>query len=69
MGSDKNYESNAMRNRGLFTEQFCFERLELVFGKLHVYANVDIFESKGKKAGEIDVLVFFGNRAVILTAR
>jgi hypothetical protein len=66
---DKAYASTAMQNRGRFTEAFCRDRLELVFGKSRVYANVDIFESKAKKVGEIDVLVFFGDRAVIVQAK
>lgn len=69
MGADQKYKNIAMRNRGKFTEEFCRERLELVFGMTHVHSNVDIFESTGKKAGEIDVLVLFGDRAIILQAK
>lgn len=69
MGADKKYCSTAMRNRGVFTEVFSKQRLESVFGKNNVFANVDILESKGKKAGEIDVLVLFGNRAIVLQAK
>lgn len=69
MGADKKYCATAMRNRGVFTETFSKQRLESVFGKSNVYANVDIIESKGKKAGEIDVLVLFGDRAIILQAK
>jgi hypothetical protein len=47
----------AMLHRGRFTEQFSQERLEHVFGEKHVHANLDIYESKYKKACEIDVLV------------
>ncbi len=69
MGADKVYVSAAMRHRGLFTEEFAAERLALIFGSDKVYSNVDIFESKGKKVGEIDVLVLFGNRAIVLQAK
>jgi hypothetical protein len=69
MGADKTYVTQAMQHRGQFTENFARKRLERVFGKEHVYANIDIFESKGKKAGEIDVLVVFGNRLIILQAK
>lgn len=69
MAVDKPYASTAMQNRGRFTEFFCRDRLELVFGKARVHANVDIFESKSKKVGEIDVLVLFGDRAVIIQAK
>nr|VFK31850.1 MAG: Nuclease-related domain-containing protein [Candidatus Kentron sp. MB]VFK34827.1 MAG: Nuclease-related domain-containing protein [Candidatus Kentron sp. MB]VFK76967.1 MAG: Nuclease-related domain-containing protein [Candidatus Kentron sp. MB] len=69
MGADKSYASTAMEHRGLFTEQFSLECLARVFGKERVYPNIDIFESKGRKAGEIDVLVLFGNRAIVLQAK
>lgn len=69
MGADKGYVSTAMRHRGLFTEEFAAERLALVFGKDKVFSNVDIFESKSNKVGEIDVLVLFGNRAIVLQAK
>lgn len=69
MGADKSYVNIAMRHRGLFTEEFAAERLALVFGKDKVYSNVDIFESKRKKVGEIDVLVLFGDRAIVLQAK
>lgn len=69
MGADQEYVATAMRNRGRFTEEFAKERLERVFGKSHVFANVDIFETKGKKLGEIDVLVVFANRAIVLQAK
>lgn len=69
MGTDKSYASTAMQHRGLFTEEFSVECLVRVFGKENVYSNIDIFESKGKKVGEIDVLVLFGNRAILLQAK
>ena len=69
MSSDRNYFNTAMIHRGRFTEEFSRERLELVFGKSNVHANVDIYEGKDKKVGEIDVLVLFGNRAIVLQAK
>ena len=69
MCGDAAYLSTAMSHRGQFTEEFSRERLELVFGKNNVHANVDIYESKGKRLGEIDVLVLFGNRAIVLQAK
>jgi hypothetical protein len=69
MAADRPYAPTALQNRGRFTEAFCRDRLEAVFGKDRVYANVDIFESKAKKAGEIDVLVLFGNRAIVVQAK
>ncbi|MFW7340707.1 SEC-C metal-binding domain-containing protein [Pollutimonas sp. H1-120] len=69
MGADKAYISTAMRNRGAFVEQFAVERLQQVFGAENVFANIDIYESKGTKLSEIDVLVLFGNRALVLQAK
>ena len=69
MAADRNYAPNAAQNRGSFTEAFCRERLELVFGRDRVHSNVDIFESKAQKVGEIDVLVLFGDRAIIVQAK
>lgn len=69
MGADKAYVNTAMRHRGLFTEEFSVERLSLVFGRDKVYSNVDIFANNGNKIGEIDVLVLFGNRAIVLQAK
>ncbi|MGZ0077509.1 SEC-C metal-binding domain-containing protein [Methylomonas sp. YC3] len=69
MGADKAYASTAMHNRGVFTEQFAVERLRQVFGTENVLANIDIYESKDTKLAEIDVLVLFGNRALVLQAK
>jgi hypothetical protein len=69
MNSDKLYRDTALTNRGRFCEDFARERLESVFGKGNVYSNVDIYESKDKKTGEIDVLVLFGNRAIVVQTK
>lgn len=69
MGADETYVSVSMGNRGHFTEDFSRERLERVFGNDNVFANVDVVDPKGNKAGEIDVLVVFGNRAIVLQAK
>lgn len=69
MGADKAYVSTAMKHRGLFTEQFAVERLTQVFGVGNVLSNIDIFGSDGNKRGEIDVLVLFGDRALVLQAK
>jgi hypothetical protein len=69
MGADKAYAPTALKHRGLFTEEFARERLEAIFGKKNVYPNVIIVESKGKTLGEIDVLVIFGDRAIVLQAK
>lgn len=69
LGADKEYAAAAAENRGKFTEVFCRERLELVFGESNVYPNVRIVESKRRIRGEIDVLVVFGNRAIVVQAK
>lgn len=69
MGADKAYFSTAMKHRGLFTEQLAIERLAKVFGADNVLCNIDIFGSKSNKLGEIDVLVLFGDRALVLQAK
>lgn len=69
MCSDSEYRDLAMRHRGQFTETFAHERLKRVFGDTRVHLNVDIHQHKGKKVGEIDVLVLFGNRAIVLQAK
>lgn len=69
MAADKGYADTAMQHRGDYTEDFSRVRLELVFGKNAVHPNVEIKNPKGEKLGEIDVLVLFGNRAVVLQAK
>lgn len=66
---DKKYQPIAMQHRGEFTEEFSAERLKLVFGDNRVFLNIDVYDSKKNKAGEIDVLVVFANRAIILQAK
>ena len=69
MCDDKTYTETAFRNRGNFTEAFSAERLTSVFGRHCVFRNVEILESKSKVSGEIDVLVIFGNRAIVVQAK
>ena len=69
MGGDNAYKAEAMANRGIFTEEFSAKRLERVFGADKIYRNVDIWESKGKKSGEIDVLVLYADRAIVVQAK
>jgi len=65
---DKAYQSTALEHRGEFTEQFCAARLRHVFGGSHVFENVELVKGK-EKVGEIDTLVLFGQRAVIVQAK
>lgn len=69
MAQDKAYLPTLTKNRGDFTENFVAERLGLVFGIEHVHLNVDIFETKAAKVSDIDVLVVWGNRVVVVQAK
>ncbi|WP_373543973.1 SEC-C metal-binding domain-containing protein [Chamaesiphon sp.] len=63
------YKDIATKHRGEFTEKFSAERLKLVFGEDRVFENINIVDSRGKTVGEIDVLVVFANRAIVLQAK
>lgn len=67
--NDRRYRDTASANRGFFTEEFTAERLRAVFGAENVFCNVDIWESKAKKSGEIDVLVLFAGHALVVQAK
>jgi hypothetical protein len=69
MYQDEAYRPILSKNRGDFTESFVADRLSLVFGTKHVHASVDIFETKAAKVSDIDVLVVWGNRVVIVQAK
>lgn len=69
MGADESYCDSAMDNRGKFTETFATSRLRSVFGDDNVHSNVSIRRKKGEIEGEIDVLVLFGNRAIVVQAK
>lgn len=69
MSADNSYVTAAMKNRGSFTEDISRECLERVFGKKYVFTNVEVVDAKDNKAGEFDVLVVFGNRAIVLQAK
>jgi hypothetical protein len=68
MQNDKSYRSHRDRHRGEFTENFVAERLEAVFGGDRVFTNIDIWQGKTKVA-EIDVLVLWADRAIIVQAK
>ena len=71
MAADKAYAATAMTNRGLFTEEFTADRLDKVFRSANVLRNVGILETKArkKKISEIDALVLFGDRAIVVQAK
>ncbi len=69
MQQDRDYKNAAAKNRGRFTERLSANRLASVFGTAHVHQNVTLYDKRGKTAGEIDVLVTLGDRAIVLQAK
>jgi hypothetical protein len=69
MVQDASYKDTALRHRGAFTEEFSAQCLARVFGEKHTYSNVMIEENTATTAGEIDNLVLFGNRAIVVQAK
>tara|TARA_B110000971_G_C20023070_1_gene507372 strand:+ start:724 stop:2112 length:1389 start_codon:yes stop_codon:yes gene_type:complete len=70
MQNDKVYKNTASINRGHFAEQKSYEMLCRVFGKKNVHKNVKILsESKKDTLAEIDVLVVFAGRLIVLEAK
>ena len=69
MWEDLEYRSTALRHRGEFAETFSAERLARVFGSNNIFRNVVIRKSRRRILGEIDVLVLFGDRAIIVQAK
>lgn len=68
MQQDKAYLPQRDRHRGEFSENFVAERLAAVFGADRVLTNVDIWQGKTRVA-EIDVLVLWADRAIIVQAK
>ena len=69
MTADKDYEAAAFKHKGDFAEAISHERLKHVFGDKNVYPNVKIIGPRGITRGEIDVLVLYGDIAVIVQAK
>ena len=69
MLGDNAYKDAATTHRGEFTERFSAKCLGRVFGDEHVFQNAVVRKDSRSIAGEIDVLVLFGNRAIILQAK
>lgn len=68
MQPDKTYLPQRDLHRGEFSENFVAERLTSVFGAEQVLKNVEIWEGKTRVA-EIDVLVLWADRAIIVQAK
>lgn len=69
LGADRLYAPTALTHRGQYTETFAIRRLREVFGRGRVFQGVNIDRGKGDRIGEIDALVLFGDRAIVLQAK
>ncbi|NIK53670.1 SEC-C metal-binding domain-containing protein [Xanthomonas arboricola] len=69
MMRDENYRPTAAKHRGDFTEAFAARRLEHVFGSKHVHQNVNMLRGKKEIVCEIDILVVFGDRLIVVQAK
>lgn len=69
MAQDKAYLPTLAKNRGDFTEDFISDRLSLVFGAKNVYQNIGIIKTKAETVSEIDVLVIWANRVIVVQAK
>ncbi|MGY6743540.1 MAG: YecA family protein [Cecembia sp.] len=69
LNEDKNYRKIAAKNRGEFTEKFAFNKLVSVFGEKKVYTGIELMLNKNSIISEIDVLVLFGEIAIIVQAK
>ncbi|MFA5667712.1 MAG: nuclease-related domain-containing protein [Balneolaceae bacterium] len=69
MINDKKYKDESLKHRGEFTEIFAENCLSKVFGSDSVFKNVTIYDSNKNKAGEIDVLVVYADRAIVVQAK
>jgi hypothetical protein len=68
MAADKAYKDTAFFNRGAFTEHFVAKRFSTVFGDNCVHRNV-LVKCKGSQVTEVDVLVLFADRAIVVQCK
>ena len=68
MAADKSYRDVAFTHRGAFTESLVARRLTAIFGAARVHCNVNIY-SNGNRIGEIDVMVLFADRAIVIQCK
>lgn len=69
MMDDRPYRATAAVHRGEFTEAFAVRRLRKVFGDACVHHSVRLVRKKGQLAGEIDSLVVYGNRLIVVQVK
>lgn len=66
---DDEYRDTAADHRGAATESITAKLLARVFSVDRVFSNVQIIGPNDKTLGEIDVLVVYGNHAIIVQAK
>jgi hypothetical protein len=66
---DEAYKDAAAKHRGDFTEEISTVFLTRVFRSGHTHKNVYLKENAAATSGEIDVLVLFGNRALVVQTK
>jgi SEC-C motif len=69
MVKDKNYGATLSDNRGKYVEDFSAACLRRVFGRDSVHERVLLVKANGDRIGEIDVLVIYANRAIVVQAK
>ena len=68
MREDDSYWDRALQNRGKATERMALEYIVRVFGKENVYNEVIVKKGK-QQVAEIDVLVVYRNKAIVVQAK
>ncbi len=69
MLSDKSYSDTAAEHRGVFLEHAATHIFRSVFGANNVHENVTIRDGTKDVAGEIDVLVIYGEFVLVVQAK
>jgi hypothetical protein len=69
MMSDKAYANTTAEHRGVFVAQTAAHILRSVFGPENVHENVILKSGARDTAGEIDVLVIYGEFAIVVQAK
>ncbi|EMK6957888.1 TPA: prepilin peptidase, partial [Vibrio cholerae] len=67
--TDKEYLKQAEKHRGEYVEKMTIKYLKKVFGEKNVFSNIEIYRDPKTRISEIDVLVLFGNKALIFQAK
>ena len=69
MMADDNYADTHAEHRGKFLEKTSAAILRSVFGEEHVHEHVHVVRRAGDRGGEIDVLVTYGEFAIVVQAK